>query len=218
MQSYIDEISSHFQSGNLSISGYSVKQLHSSPIYGELLEGIRHKAGNSMRSPEFLKELGITALGQILPPGAYSIWAIWQSNYENKTLQYQLRALKSLAKLNDKEISPEEFISLSGREILTIEVIDEHGIGSQNQGGKFHLYDDGRIVRNTMLKKEKLTSSLIPFQKIAWEEYGNWTQWPMEPRLKFSNTCRWRLLSENKEPRSYGRVSIRQTLMRLSGY
>ncbi|WP_162271996.1 ribonuclease YeeF family protein [Cytobacillus oceanisediminis] len=155
MQSYIDEISSHFQSGNLSISGYSVKQLNTSPIYGELLEGIRHKAGNSMRSPEFLKELGITALGQILPPGAYSIWAIWQSNYENKTFQYQLRSLKSLAKLNDKEISPEEFISLSGREILTIEVIDEHGIGSQNQGGKFHLYDDGRIVREYYAEKGK---------------------------------------------------------------
>ncbi|MGA5692621.1 hypothetical protein [Cytobacillus pseudoceanisediminis] len=38
-----------------------------------------------MRSPEFFKELGVTALGQMLPPGAYSIWAIWQSNYENKT-------------------------------------------------------------------------------------------------------------------------------------
>ncbi|WP_254178833.1 LXG domain-containing protein [Cytobacillus oceanisediminis] len=155
MQTYIDEISSLFQSGNLSISGYSVKQLHSSPIYGELLEGIRLKAGNSMRSPEFFKELGVTALGQILPPGAYSIWAIWQSNYENKTLQYQLRALKSLAKLNDKEISPEEFTSLSGREILTIEVIDEHGIGSQNQGGKFYLYDDGRIVREYYAEKGK---------------------------------------------------------------
>lgn len=155
MQTYIDEISSLFQSGSLSISGYSVKQLHTSPIYGELLEGIRHKAGNSMRSPEFLKELGITALSQMLPPGAYSIWAIWQSNYENKTIQYQLRALKSLAKLNDKEISPEEFTSLSGREILTVEVIDEHGIGSQNQGGKFHLYDDGRIVREYYAEKGK---------------------------------------------------------------
>ncbi len=147
MQTYIDEISSLFQSGNLSVSGYSVKQLHSSPIFGELLEGIRHKAGNSMRSPEFFKELGVTALGQILPPSAYSIWAIWQSTHERKTIQYQLRALKALAKLNDKEISPEEFTSLSGREILTVEVIDEHGIGSQNQGGKFHLYEDGRIVR-----------------------------------------------------------------------
>lgn len=155
MQTYIDEISSLFQSGSLSISGYSVKQLHTSPIYGELLEGIRHKAGNSIPSPEFLKELGVTTLGQILPPGAYSIWAIWQSNYENKTIQYQLRALKSLAKLNDKEISPEEFTSLSGREILTIEVIDEHGIGSQNQGGKFHLYDDGRIVREYYAEKGK---------------------------------------------------------------
>ncbi|MDM5227706.1 T7SS effector LXG polymorphic toxin [Cytobacillus sp. NJ13] len=147
MQTYIDEISSLFQSGNLSVSGYSVKQLHSSPIYGELLEGIRLKAENSMRSPEFLKELGVTALGQILPPGAYSIWAIWQSTYERKTIQYQLRALKALAELNSNEISPEEFTSLSGREILTVEVIDEHGIGSQNQGGKFHLYEDGRIVR-----------------------------------------------------------------------
>ncbi|USK52404.1 DNA/RNA non-specific endonuclease [Bacillus sp. CMF12] len=155
MQTFIDEISSLFQSGNLSISDYSVKQLHSSPIYGELLEGIRHKAGNSMRTPEFHKELGITALGQILPPGAYSIWAIWQSTYERKTIQYQLRALKALAKLNDKEISPEEFTSLSGREILTVEVIDEHGIGSQNQGGKFHLYDDGRIVREYYAEKGK---------------------------------------------------------------
>lgn len=147
MQTYIDEISSLFQSGNLSISGYSVKQLHSSPIYGELLQGIRHKAGNSMRSPEFFKELGGTALGQILPPGAYSIWAVWQSTYERKTIHYQLRALKALAELNSNEISPEEFTSLSGREILTVDVIDEYGIGSENQGGKFHLYEDGRIVR-----------------------------------------------------------------------
>lgn len=147
MQTYIDEISSLFQSGNLSISGYSVKQIQSSPIYGELLEGIRHKAGNSMRSPEFFKELGVTALGQILPPGAYSIWAIWQSNYERNTIHYQLRALKALAELNSNEISPEEFASLSGREILTVDVIDEYGIGSENQGGKFHLYEDGRIVR-----------------------------------------------------------------------
>ncbi|WP_394581797.1 T7SS effector LXG polymorphic toxin [Cytobacillus firmus] len=147
MQTYIDEISSLFQSGSLSISGYSVKQLQSSPIYGELLEGIRHKAGNSMRSPEFFKELGVTALGQILPPGAYSIWAIWQSTYERKTIHYQLRALKALAELNRNEISPEEFASLSGREILTVDVIDEYGIGSENQGGKFHLYEDGRIVR-----------------------------------------------------------------------
>ncbi len=147
MQTYIDEISSLFQSGNLSISGYSVKQLHSSPIYGELLQGIRHKAGNSMRSPEFFKELGVTALGQILPPGAYSIWAVWQSTYERKTIHYQLRALKALAELNSNEISPEEFTSLSGREILTVNVIDEYGIGSENQGGKFHLYEDGRIVR-----------------------------------------------------------------------
>ncbi|MBY6054558.1 LXG domain-containing protein [Cytobacillus firmus] len=150
MQTYIDEISSLFQSGSLSISGisgYSVKQLHSSPTYGELLEGIRHKAGNSMRSPEFFKELGVTALGQILPPGAYSIWAFWQSTYERKTIHYQLRALKALAELNSNEISPEEFTSLSGREILTVDVIDEYGIGSENQGGKFHLYEDGRIVR-----------------------------------------------------------------------
>ncbi|URT71216.1 T7SS effector LXG polymorphic toxin [Cytobacillus firmus] len=147
MQTYIDEISSLFQSGNLSISGYSVKQLHSSPIYGELLQGIRHKAGNSMRSPEFFKELGVTALGQILPPGAYSIWAVWQSTYERKTIHYQLRALKALAELNSNEISPEEFTSLSGREILTVDVIDEYGIGSENQGGKFLLYEDGRIVR-----------------------------------------------------------------------
>lgn len=147
MQTYIDEISSLFQSGNLSISGYSVKQIQSSPIYRELLEGIRHKAGNSMRSPEFFKELGVTALGQILPPGAYSIWAIWQSNYERNTIHYQLRALKALAELNSNEISPEEFASLSGREILTVDVIDEYGIGSENQGGKFHLYEDGRIVR-----------------------------------------------------------------------
>ncbi|MEH7500214.1 ribonuclease YeeF family protein, partial [Cytobacillus firmus] len=131
MQTYIDEISSLFQSGNLSISGYSVKQLQSSPIYGELLEGIRHKAGNSVRSPEFFKELGVTALGQILPPGAYSIWAIWQSNYERNTIHYQLRALKALAELNSNEISPEEFASLSGREILTVDVIDEYGIGSE---------------------------------------------------------------------------------------
>ncbi|MDD9314183.1 T7SS effector LXG polymorphic toxin [Cytobacillus firmus] len=147
MQTYIDEISSLFQSGNLSISGYSVKQLQSSPFYGKHLEGIRHKAGNSMRSPEFFKELGVTALGQILPPGAYSIWAIWQSNYERNTIHYQLRALKALAELNSNEISPEEFASLSGREILTVDVIDEYGIGSENQGGKFHLYEDGRIVR-----------------------------------------------------------------------
>ncbi|MCC3649851.1 LXG domain-containing protein [Cytobacillus oceanisediminis] len=147
IQTYIDEISSLFQSGNLSISGYSVKQIQSSPIYGELLEGIRHKAGNSMRSPEFFKELGVTALGQILPPGAYSIWAVWQSTYERKTIHYQLRALKALAELNSNEISPEEFTSLSGREILAIDVIDEYGIGSENQGGKFHLYEDGRIVR-----------------------------------------------------------------------
>ncbi|WP_280516138.1 T7SS effector LXG polymorphic toxin [Bacillus sp. NTK034] len=147
MKTYIDGISSLFQSGNLSISGYSVKQLHSSPIYGELLEGIRHKAGNSRRSPEFFKELGVTALGQILPPGAYSIWAIWQSTYERKTIHYQLRALKAFAELNSNEISPEEIATLSGREILTVDVIDEHGIGSQNQGGKFHLYEDGRIVR-----------------------------------------------------------------------
>ncbi|MFE4525210.1 polymorphic toxin type 15 domain-containing protein [Cytobacillus firmus] len=147
MQTYIDEISSLFQSGILSISGYSVKQLQSSPIYGELLEGIRHKAGNSMHSPEFFKELGVTALGQILPPGAYSIWAIWQSNYERKTIHYQLRALKALAELNSNEISLEQFASLSGREILTVDVIDEYGIGSENQGGKFHLYEDGRIVR-----------------------------------------------------------------------
>lgn len=147
MQTYIDEISSLFQSGSLSISGYSVKQLHTSPIYGELLEGIRHKAGNSMRSPEFFKELGVTALGQILPPGAYSIWAIWQSTYERKTIQYQLRALKALAELNSNEISPEEYTSLSGREILTVEVIDEYGTISHNEGGKFHLYEDGRIVR-----------------------------------------------------------------------
>lgn len=147
IQTYIDEISSLFQSGNLSISGYSVKQLHSSPIYGELLQGIRHKAGNSMRSPEFFKELGVTALGQILPPGAYSIWAVWQSTYERKTIHYQLRALKALAELNSNEISPEEFTSMSGREILAIDVIDEYGIGSENQGGKFHLYEDGRIVR-----------------------------------------------------------------------
>ncbi|WP_282142491.1 ribonuclease YeeF family protein [Cytobacillus oceanisediminis] len=155
MQTYIDEISSLFQSGNLIISGYSVKQLHTSPIYGELLEGIRHKAGNSMSSPEFLKELGETALGQILPPGAFSIWAIWQSTYERKTIHYQLRALKALAELNSNEISPEEFTSLSGREILTVEVIDEYGIGSQNQGGKFHLYDDGRIVREYYAEKGK---------------------------------------------------------------
>ncbi|URM32858.1 LXG domain-containing protein [Cytobacillus firmus] len=147
MQTYIDEISSLFQSGNLSISGYSVRQLQSSPIYGELLEGIRHKAGNSMLSPEFFKELGVTALGQILPPGAYSIWAIWQSNYERKTIHYQLRALKALAELNSNEISPEEFASLSGQEILTVDVIDEYGIGSENQGGNFYLYEDGRIVR-----------------------------------------------------------------------
>ncbi|USK39283.1 LXG domain-containing protein [Cytobacillus firmus] len=147
IQTYIDEISSLFQSGNLSISGYSVKQIQSSPIYGELLEGIRHKAGNSVRSPEFFKELGVTALGQILPPGAYSIWAIWQSTYERKTIRYQLTALKALAELNSSEITPEEFTSLSGREILAIDVIDEYGIGSENQGGKFHLYEDGRIVR-----------------------------------------------------------------------
>lgn len=147
IQTYIDEISSLFQSGNLSISGYSVKQIQSSPIYGELLEGIRHKAGNSVRSPEFFKELGVTALGQILPPGAYSIWAIWQSTYERKTIRYQLTALKALAELNSSEITPEEFTSLSGREILTVDVIDEYGIGSENQGGKFHLYEDGRIVR-----------------------------------------------------------------------
>ncbi|MGA5692620.1 hypothetical protein [Cytobacillus pseudoceanisediminis] len=60
-----------------------------------------------------------------------------------------------MAKLNYKEISPEEFTSLSGREILTVEVIDEHGIGSQNQGGKFHLYDDGRIVREYYAEKGK---------------------------------------------------------------
>ncbi|MDF2035578.1 LXG domain-containing protein [Cytobacillus oceanisediminis] len=155
MQTYINEISSLFQSGNLSVSGYSVKQLHSSPIYGELLGGIRHKAGNSMRSLEFFKELGVTALGQILPPGAYSIWAIWQSTYERKTIQYQLRAMKALAELNSNEISPEEYSSMSGREILTVEVIDEHGIGSQNQGGKFHLYDDGRIVREYYAEKGK---------------------------------------------------------------
>ncbi|WP_276570912.1 ribonuclease YeeF family protein [Cytobacillus firmus] len=155
MQTYIDEISSLFQSGNLSISGYSVKQLHSSPIYGELLQGIRHKAGNSMRSPEFFKELGVTALGQILPPGAYSIWAVWQSTYERKTIHYQLRALKALAELNSNEISPEEFTSLSGREILTVDVIDEYGIGSENQGGKFHLYEDGRIVREFYGEKGK---------------------------------------------------------------
>ncbi|WP_197201017.1 AHH domain-containing protein, partial [Cytobacillus firmus] len=155
MQTYIDEISSLFQSGNLSISGYSVKQLQSSPIYGELLEGIRHKAGNSVRSPEFFKELGVTALGQILPPGAYSIWAIWQSNYERNTIHYQLRALKALAELNSNEISPEEFASLSGREILTVDVIDEYGIGSENQGGKFHLYEDGRIVREFYGEKGK---------------------------------------------------------------
>ncbi|KAF0822529.1 hypothetical protein KIS1582_3676 [Cytobacillus firmus] len=155
MQTYIDEISSLFQSGSLSISGYSVKQLHSSSVYGELQEGIRHKAGNSMRSPEFFKELGVTALGQILPPGAYSIWAIWQSNYERKTIHYQLRALKALAELNSNEISPEEFASLSGREILTVDVIDEYGIGSENQGGKFHLYEDGRIVREFYGEKGK---------------------------------------------------------------
>ncbi|MFY2157936.1 T7SS effector LXG polymorphic toxin [Cytobacillus firmus] len=155
MQTYIDEISSLFQSGNLSISGYSVKQLHSSPIYGELLEGLRHKAGNSMRSPEFFKELGVTAFGQILPPGAYSILAIWQSTYERKTIHYQLSALKALAELNSNEISPEEFVSLSGREILTVDVIDEYGIGSENQGGKFHLYEDGRIVREFYGEKGK---------------------------------------------------------------
>ncbi|WP_420797590.1 T7SS effector LXG polymorphic toxin [Cytobacillus firmus] len=147
MQTYIDEISSRFQSGSLSISGYSVKQLQSSPIYGELLEGIRHKAGNSMHSPEFFKELGVTALGQILPPGAYSIWAIWQSTYERKTIHYQLRALKALAELNSNEISLEEFASLSGREILTVKVIDEYGTISHNEGGNFYLYEDGRIVR-----------------------------------------------------------------------
>jgi hypothetical protein len=155
MQTYIDEISSHFQSGNLSISGYSVKQIQSSPIYGELLEGIRHKAGNSMRSPEFFKELGVIALGQILPPGAYSIWAIWKSTYERKTIHYQLTALKALAELNRNEISPEEFTSLSGREILTVDVIDEYGVGSENQGGKFHLYEDGRIVREFYGEKGK---------------------------------------------------------------
>ncbi|WP_404357081.1 HNH endonuclease [Cytobacillus firmus] len=155
MQTYINEISSLFQSGNLSISGYSVKQLHSTPVYGELLEGIRHKAGNSVRSPEFFKELGVTALGQILPPGAFSIWAIWQSNYERKTIHYQLRALKALAELNSNEISSEEFASLSGREILTVDVIDEYGIGSENHGGKFHLYEDGRIVREFYGEKGK---------------------------------------------------------------
>ncbi|MCU1808746.1 hypothetical protein ACXEO8_01630 [Cytobacillus firmus] len=60
-----------------------------------------------MRSPEFFKELGVTALGQILPPGAYSIWAIWQSTYERKTIRYQLTALKALAELNSSEITPE---------------------------------------------------------------------------------------------------------------
>ncbi|PAE22782.1 LXG domain-containing protein [Bacillus sp. 7894-2] len=147
MQTYIDEISSLFQSGNLSISGYSVRQLQSSPIYGELLEGIRHKAGNSMRSPEFFRELGVTALGQILPPGDYSIWAIWKSTYERKTIRYQLTAMKALAELNSNEISPEEFASLSGREILTVKVIDEYGTISRNEGGNFYLYEDGRIVR-----------------------------------------------------------------------
>lgn len=147
MQTYINEISSLFQSGTLSISGYSVKRLQSSPIHGELLEGIRHKAGNTIHSPEFFKELGVTALGQILPPGAYSIWAVWQSTCERKTIHYQLRTLKALAGLNSNEISREEFASLSGREILTVDVIDEYGIGSENQGGKFHLYEDGRIIR-----------------------------------------------------------------------
>ncbi|EWG08813.1 hypothetical protein PBF_22152 [Cytobacillus firmus DS1] len=108
-----------------------------------------------MRSPEFFRELGVTALGQILPPGAYSIWAIWQSTYERKTIHYQLRALRALAELNSSEISPEEFASLSGREILTVDVIDEYGIGSENQGGKFHLYEDGRIVREFYGEKGK---------------------------------------------------------------
>ncbi|MGA5692624.1 hypothetical protein [Cytobacillus pseudoceanisediminis] len=63
--------------------------------------------------------------------------------------------MSAVAKLNSNEISPEEYTSLSGREILTVEVIDEHGIGSQNQGGKFHLYDDGRIVREYYAEKGK---------------------------------------------------------------
>ncbi|MBU8773148.1 hypothetical protein [Cytobacillus oceanisediminis] len=126
-----------------------------------------------MRSPEFFKELGVTALGQILPPGAYSIWAIWQSTYERKTIQYQLRALKALAELNSNEISPEEYTSLSGREILTIEVIDEHGIGSQNQGGKFHLYDDGRIVREYYAEKGKAYGDFDALVRILKEEKGH---------------------------------------------
>ncbi|WP_404357089.1 hypothetical protein LG291_01645 [Cytobacillus firmus] len=100
-----------------------------------------------MRSPEFFKELGVTALGQILPPGAYSIWAIWQSTYERKTIRYQLTALKALAELNSSEISPESFIY------------------TRTAG----------LSGNSMEKKEKPTNSSTPFQKTEWAECGNWT-------------------------------------------
>ncbi|MEK3856547.1 hypothetical protein [Cytobacillus sp. FSL H8-0458] len=38
---------------------------------------------------------------------------------------------------------------------MTVDVIDEYGIGSENQGGKFHLYEDGRIVREFYGEKGK---------------------------------------------------------------
>ncbi|PAE22780.1 hypothetical protein CHI10_21370 [Bacillus sp. 7894-2] len=83
--------------------------------------------------------------------------------------------MSALTELNRNEISPEEFSSLSGREILTVDVIDEYDICSENQGGKFHLYEDGRIVREFYGEKGKAYEFVASIPEDRVGGVRNWT-------------------------------------------
>lgn len=107
MKQYLQKINEKQVSGDLSIAGYSVKQLSGVDAYDELLKGLKGKRASNAFSRDNLMTYGVkgflTRFLNIPIPGAVVKYA--QKKFEMRTMDYSLRSMQTLLDIGGSSIS-----------------------------------------------------------------------------------------------------------------
>ncbi|MED4532071.1 LXG domain-containing protein [Metabacillus fastidiosus] len=149
---YINEIKSLFQSGKITISTYSFRQLEENEVYNSLINGIKQQSKLTWK--EIFAKYAYIPLNYVFPaiPGPIDILYALMTNRYQKSISSKMEAKQIVNELeNNRIISPEEFKSLEKRLVKVVNIIDEYG----EFGGDYHVYDNGLIVRSYVDKDEK---------------------------------------------------------------
>ncbi|WP_249872881.1 T7SS effector LXG polymorphic toxin, partial [Oceanobacillus saliphilus] len=139
MQNYIREINSMIKQGGLSVVNYSPRKLQDLEIHQVMIHKLRKKAGNNAFS---LDTLAQSVLSRYVPLSEILIKHLHEK-YNRRTIDYSVSALQAITTAGNNVISQNEFTTLQGNVIKSVEVTDYLG----ERHGNYLTLSDGRMLR-----------------------------------------------------------------------